>query len=273
MHEIVLDTEENTVLVAYLPSPKDLAIARSQGWYRIPVMHAPPLIAKGKATHIAFYQPREFCDDRYVIRWYSPVTSLMIRRRVEVLPDEHLHGNAQKDYYIVGCTDLRELSEPIRSRRPRRAIFIPTTLKYLHSARDINELFNESPLESLFWNELLKAKIPSERQFDVKVGARWFKLDFAVFCKTTNVAIECDSDKHHMSNEAVEKDKWRANQLASKGWQVLQLTSSKLRYAMPETLSMVREAINRYGGLQDPESEGGFRYTHDPDDPQPRLFE
>lgn len=40
MHEIILDTEKNNVLVAYLPSPKDLALALGQDWYRIPVAHA-----------------------------------------------------------------------------------------------------------------------------------------------------------------------------------------------------------------------------------------
>lgn len=274
MHEVVLDTEENTVLVAYMPSPKDMAIALTQGWYRIPVTdRAPLLLQNGKLTHIAFYQPSAFGDDRYTVRWYSPVTSLKVRRRVDVLPDEPLHPNATKEYYIIGCAGLRELPEPVRSRRPRRPIFFPTTLKRLLTAKDINHLFNDSPLETLFWNELVKAEILSERQFEVRAGGRWFKLDFAVFCKTANLGIECDSDRHHLSHEAVEKDKWRINLLATVGWQVLPITSSKLLHEMPATLSMVRDAINHYGGLIDPKSDGGNRYVANPDSPQPRLFD
>ena len=273
MHEVVLDTEENTVLVAYMPSTKDMAIARTQGWYRIPVSHAPPILRNGKATHNAFYQPSSFAPERYTVRWYSPVTSLMVRRRVDVLPDEALHPNADKEYYIVGCKELMELTPAVRSRRPRRIIFFPTTLKKLLTATDINELFNDSPLESLLWEALVNAGIPCERQFDVRVDKRWFKLDFAIFCMTANLGIECDSDEHHMNKEAVEKDKWRLNLLTTVGWNVIPLTSSKLRYEMPESLTIVREAIARYGGYQAPGSEGGFRYPIDPSDPQPRLFD
>ncbi len=187
MHEVVLDTEENTVLVAYVPTPKDFAIARLQGWYRIPVDHAPNMLRRGKLTHIAFYHPAAFGEERYTIRWYSPVTSLKVRRRVDILPQESLHPNAQKEYYVVGCAEMRELPSVIRSRRPRRPIFIPTTYRKLQTATDINHLFNDSPLENLLWQELNKADIPTERQFDVRAGDRWFKLDFAVFCKTANL--------------------------------------------------------------------------------------
>lgn len=54
MHEVVIDTEENNVLVALLPTPKDLRGAMEEGWYRHPVAHAPPIIREGKATPIAF---------------------------------------------------------------------------------------------------------------------------------------------------------------------------------------------------------------------------
>jgi hypothetical protein len=32
-------------------------------------------------------------------------------------------------------------------------------------------------------------------------------------------------------------------------------------------------AINHYGGLAALDSEGGYRYTQGPGDPQPRLFD
>lgn len=272
MHEVVLDTEENTVLVAYMPTPKDLAIARTQGWYRIPVTHAPPIITQGKATHIAFYQPSSFGDDRYRVRWYSPISSLAIRSRLDVLPTEIHHPSAQKQYYVVGCSQLQELPVPIRSRRPRRPIFFPTTLKKLMTATDINHLFNDSPLENLLWSELLKADIPAERQFDIKVGRYWLKLDFALFCKTRKIDVECDSDTHHLSQAAVEKDKWRSNMLAREGWNVLRFTSSMLRKEMRASMSMVAETVSRYGGIESPGAEGGYRYPLGPDD-APRLFD
>ena len=42
---------------------------------------------------------------------------------------------------------------------------------------------------------------------------------------------------------------------------------------MAATVNMVHEAINRYGGLVDPNADSGYRYTPGPDDPQPRLFD
>lgn len=273
MHEVVLDTEENHVLVAHMPTPKDLAIALQQGWYRIPVSSAPSIIQAGKATHIAFYQPKAFGDDRYMVRWYSPITSLVIRKRAELLPGEPLHQRAEKQYYVVGCTGMQQLTPPIPSRIPRRVIFFPTTLKKLFTATDINHLFNDSHLETLLWKEMLKANIHSERQYDIRAGGRWFKLDFAVFCKTSNLDIECDGESHQRYSEAVEDDKRRSNLLASAGWNVLRFTSTVLRTEMDKTMSMVHDTINRYGGLSDADSDGGFRYTKGPDDAQPRLFD
>lgn len=274
MHEIILDTERNHVLVALLPSPKDLRIALEQGWYRIPVTpRAPALIRNGTATHIAFYQPRSFGDDRYTVRWYSPVTGLSVKKRLDLLPDEPYAPNANKEYYRIGCGKMQQLPQPVRSRHPRRVVFFPTTLKRLLTARDINQLFNDSPLENILWNELLGAGIPAERQFDVCVDDKWFKLDFAVFCMKANLALECDSDKHHMNPAAVEKDKWRMNQLATVGWHVLPLTSRMIRREMPETMAMVREAISKYGGYRDPTDPSGFRCPQDPDDPQLGIFD
>ena len=272
MHEIILYTEKNNVLVSYLPSPKDLALALEHGWYRIPMVHAPPILTAGKATHIAFYQPKSFGDDRYMVRWYSPITSLVVRKRIELLPDEALHPDAQKDYYMVGCGTLQQLPAPIPSRIPRRNIFFPTTLKRLFTATDINQLFNDSPLENLLWHALLKADIPAERQFDIRVENRWYKLDFAVFCKTANLDIECDGEAHQRSADEVEKDKRRSNLLAAEGWNVLRFTATVLRDELDNALGMVHDTINRYGGLADPGADGGFRYTKGPDDPQPRLF-
>lgn len=271
--EVVLDTEENHVLVALLPYPRDLRIALEEGWYRIPVSeNSPELIRNGKATHIAFYQPASFGADRYTVQWYSPVSSLRIKTRLELLPNEPEHPDAHKSYYVVGCKQLQQLPAAIRSRRPRRIIFFPTTLRRLFTATDINFLFNDSPLEDLLWRELIKANIPAERQYDVRSRDRWYKLDFAVFCKTAGLDIECDSDTYHMDPDRVEYDKRRTNLLVAAGWHVLPFTTTMLRKNMNATMQTVHDAINRYGGLVDPDSEGGYRYTQDPDDPQPRLF-
>lgn len=247
-------------------------MARERGIYRIPVRSAPELIRTGKLSHIAFYFPKAFGAEAYTVRWYAPVSSLVIRKRSEILPDQPNHPKANTDYYVVGCKDLQELPRVIPSSKPRRLLFIPTTTEKLFSAPEINFLFNESPLEELMWEELLRAGIPAERQFDVSVGPLRFKLDFAVFCKERNVDIECDGDKYHMASDAVERDKRRSNALTSHGWLPLRFTTAELTTNMQTTMSVVSETINRYGGLQDPNDPNEYNYVRPPDDPQPRLF-
>jgi very-short-patch-repair endonuclease len=135
----------------------------------------------------------------------------VVRKRSELFPDEPRHKHAHWDYYVVGCADLRHLPHIIPSRKPRRLLFISTTIQKLLTAPEINYLFNDSPLEDMLWLQLLEGGIPSERQYEVSVGQGRYKLDFAVFCKDRNLAIECDGDAHHMRRSAVERDKRRSN--------------------------------------------------------------
>jgi very-short-patch-repair endonuclease len=255
-----------------MPTVVDWHMARERGIYRIPVRSAPELVRSGKLSHIAFYFPKAFGAEGCTVRWYAPISSLMIRKRSELFPDQPHDPKANTDYYVVGCKALQELPRVIPSRKPRRLLFIPTTTEKLFSATEINFLFNESPLEELMWEELLGAGIQAERQFDVKIGPLRFKLDFAIFCKERNVNIECDGDKYHMAPQAVERDKLRSNALASYGWVPLRFTTAELTTNMPATMNVVRETVNRYGGLRDPNEPSAYHYLRAPDDPQPRLF-
>lgn len=244
--------EPNNVLVAIVPSRRDWELIRKEGWYRIPVRTAPAMVEEGCITHIAFYFPSEFGEEKYSIRWYAPVEGITIRTRKELL-DEPQHRNADQEYFVLALPGLSTLPNPIHSRKPRRLLFVPTTLAKLLSAPEINFLFNDSPLENLLWNRLMEIGVPSERQFEVLVGPARFKLDFAVFCKERSIGLECDGDATHMRRSAVEKDKRRSNILQSQGWSMLHFTSNELTTNMDHTLSVVQESIARYGGLWHPE--------------------
>lgn len=239
----------NNTLVAVVPSRRDWNLIRAQGWYRIPVRFAPPMVKDGTIQYIAFYFPSVFGEEKQRIQWYSPVTSLVVRKRSELFPDEPQHKHAHWEYYVVGCADLRHLPHIIPSRKPRRLLFIPTTIQKLLTAPEINYLFNDSPLEDMLWLQLLEAGIPSERQYEVTVGQGRYKLDFAVFCKDRNLAIECDGDAHHMGRSAVERDKKRSNTLNSRGWSVLHFTTKELTTNMPGTMQVIRDTIAQYGGI------------------------
>jgi very-short-patch-repair endonuclease len=241
----------NTALVAIVPSRRDWNLIHEQGWYRIPVRTAPAMVKSGSITHLAFYFPSEFGEEKYSIRWYAKVEGITIRKRKELL-DEPRHRNAEQDYFVLAVPRLRLLPNPIHSRKPRRLLFLPTTVAKLLTAPEMNYLFNDSPLENLLWTRLMELGIPSERQYEVPVGPTRFKLDIAVFCKQRSIGLECDGDEHHMRRSAVERDKRRSNILQSLGWSVMHFTTQALSKDMPGTLQLVQESIAQYGGLWHP---------------------
>jgi len=248
----VYKLEPNNVLVALVPSRRDRDLIRTQGWYRIPVRTAPAMVEERSITHIAFYFPSEFGEEKYSIRWYAPVQDITTCTRKELL-DEPQHRNADQEYFVLAVPGLSTLPNPIHSRKPRRLRFVPTTLAKLLSAPEFNFLFNDSPLENLLWNRSMVIGVPSERQFEVLVGPARFKLEFAAFCKERSIGLERDGDATHMRRSAVEKDKRRSNSLQSQGWSMLHFTSNELTTNMDHTLSVVQESIGRYGGLWHPD--------------------
>ncbi len=127
------------VLVCVVTKPADLERARSDGWYRIPVAHAPRGMA---ADYLAFYQTAAFGGERWAIRWFAPVQAVKLARRVDLLPDQPGHRRAMEQYYCYELGPLELLPTAIPSRRLRRISFIATTLGQLHQARDVVELWD-----------------------------------------------------------------------------------------------------------------------------------
>ncbi|MCU0373090.1 MAG: endonuclease domain-containing protein [Ignavibacteria bacterium] len=109
------------------------------------------------------------------------------------------------------------LENSIPSKRSRWLIFFGTTLTKLLNATDLNDLFNDSPLEDKMWNGLKGNNLVAERQYFVKSGKNIYCLDFAAFCKKGNVNIECDGDAYHINKEKAVKDNTRDNFLTKKG--------------------------------------------------------
>ena len=54
------------ILVAIMPNPRDLEIARLLGWYRIPYRSAPKTIS---VDYIAFYQTAKFGAEKWAINF------------------------------------------------------------------------------------------------------------------------------------------------------------------------------------------------------------
>ena len=264
------------VLVAILPDLLDLTIAREQHWYRIPVSSVKKfLTGRWPPDWLAFYQPKVFQAERYSVRYYGRVLETRKVFRWQLFPDEPPNKKTNRQYYQFMLSPLRELPEPIFARRLRRIVFIPTTWEKFINAVEINDLFDESPLEDRLWAELKRLKMQVERQFFVPVGRRkGYFLDFAVFCNAGKLDVETDGDTWHIGRASASDDNERDNELTSRGWDILRFRGQRIQEEMNDyCIPKIVETVNRLGGL---EANGLVPRPFDPDRPEAQqltLFE
>lgn len=172
---------EDRVLVAIMPSPRDFAIARDQGWYRIPVNHAP----KGMyGEYIAFYFTRKFGPAKYAVHHYARILGHELYTRRQLLPDEPNHPRADELYYKVQIGPLQKREPPIVSRRWRRILFIHTTWDRFVDAQEINDLFVEGePYVDRVYTALREVGIAAERQYVIREEELRYQVDLVVPCR------------------------------------------------------------------------------------------
>jgi len=143
-------------LVVIVNNREDWRRVEHEGWYRIPQRSAPRPLA---AEVLAFYFTAGFGDDGCSVAWIAPVHSYRLVRRRELLPEQAEHPRAADWYYRIRLGAVRRLERPIRSRRLRRVVFIPTSLEALYAAADVAELWHVSDadvLAELFPDALVK---------------------------------------------------------------------------------------------------------------------
>src|SRR5512134_3614271 len=98
------------ILVSFLPTPRDMELARLLGWYRIPLRTAPKVVA---VDYLAFYQPAAFGERGERLEYVAPVRGHELTTRGELLKDEAEHPRAREEYYKIQLGALEKLSEPI----------------------------------------------------------------------------------------------------------------------------------------------------------------
>jgi very-short-patch-repair endonuclease len=245
------EARRGEVLVAIMNSKRDFAILQDEHWYRIPVDTAP---RRWPPRWLALYQTKIFGKERWAVNYYGRVRDIRIRRGRELGLYAPPHPKADRRYYQVHLEGIERLAQPILSRRWRRIVFIPTTWTKFTRAAEVNDLFDESPLEDRLWAELkrLEIAIAAERQWDVNIGQAWYKLDFALFCQKGPLDLETDGDAWHVSPERSDQDNVRDNDLKTAGWQVMRFTGRQIReqmadYCVPQITAM----INRLDGLHE----------------------
>ena len=241
------------VLVAIMNNPLDLAIARDEHWYRIPVYSvAKRLEDRWPPRWLAFYQTKVFGDEAYAVNYHARVLDVRPVFRWQLFPKEPRDAKGQQRYYQLMLSPLERLPRPIVSRRWRRIIFIPTTWRKFVNAVEINDLYDESPLEDRLWAEFKRLEISAERQEFVPVKERFYALDFAIYCGSGKIDVETDGDTWHADPERIPLDNLRDNDLETVGWRVLRFNTYHIQEEMAEyCLPTVVENIHRLGGVEE----------------------
>jgi very-short-patch-repair endonuclease len=244
---------QNQVLVAIINNKKDFSIANCQHWYRIPVTSVEKWLKnRWPPDWMAFYLTKVFGEEAWAIIYYARVLRIEKLRRSFLFPNESINPKSNRLYYRIFMEPLRRLPQPIYSRRLRRIVFIPTTWEKFINASEINDLFDDSPLEDRLWAEFKRLKILAERQEFVKVGKNHYALDFAVYCESGKIDVEADGDFYHTNRKDVARDKLRDNDLKTEGWRVLRFNTSQVRESVSEyCISTVAKNINKLGGIKE----------------------
>ena len=241
--------QRGEVLVAIMNNQRDFGLLREELWYRVPVNTAP---RRWPPRWLAFYQTKIFGDEAFAVNYYGRVRSIRVVRRRELFPQEPPNPKSDRRYYQVHLQSLERLEHPVISPRWRRIVFIPTTWQKFMQAREINDLFDDSPLEDRLWTELKNQKIPAERQWDVNIGKAWYKLDFALFCAEGKIDVETDGDTWHADPKRIPEDNRRDNDLEVSGWHVLRFNGLQIREQMSDyCVPKITKMINRLDGLEE----------------------
>ncbi len=241
------------VLVAILNNRLDFNLAYEQNWYRIPVSSVENLLKnRWPPQWLAFYQTKVFGQDAYAVNYFTQVIDIQKVYRQQLFPNQPYHAKSNRQYYKLILHPLQRLPKPIFSRRFRRIVFIPTTAEKFFQAVEINDLYDESPLEDKLWAELKQLQIQAERQELVEANNRNYMLDFNLYCTKGNIDVETDGDTYHANPEKAAEDNLRNNDLTAAGWEILRFTTLQIQEKMSEyCIPNIVDTINRLGGLNE----------------------
>lgn len=253
-----METNKKELLVSILNNKRDFKILSEKFWYRIPVKSTEKWLRhRWPPKWISFYQTGTFKEEAYSIRYFSEVIDIVTTDRKTLFPNEPPNSNQKKTYYQIKIKPLRVLQYPIYSRRWRRITFISSTFEKFINALEINDLFDNSPLEDRLWAELKRLDVDAERQELVTVKNNNYFLDFAVYCMQGKIDLETDGDTWHSNKEKAKQDNFRDNLLNTEGWRVLRFNTIQVKESMDSyCIPIIAENINRLGGLDKNNSQG-----------------
>ncbi len=178
------------VLVGVMTDPCDLQIARDEGWYRIPVRHAPTCTLD--AAVLAFYFTAAFKEERWAIHWYAELRGHELVLRRDLFPEQTDHPRAEDRYYKMQIGPLIRREPPIPSLRWRRVSFIQTTWDRFSAAEEINDLYM-SGADGLYVT-LKESGFFPEREYLIREGESQYTADLAIPCQQGIVSVVLDGE-------------------------------------------------------------------------------
>jgi len=167
------------VLVGVMTKPHDFHLAQDEGWYRVPIRHAPTCTTD--AAVLAFYFTAAFGEDKWAIHWYSEVRGHELVRRRDLFPDQPEHPRADAQYYKLQIGPLIQREPPIPSLRWRRLSFIATTWDRFSAAEEVNDLYI-SGADGLYVT-LRESGFFPEREYLIREDGVEYMADLAIPCQ------------------------------------------------------------------------------------------
>lgn len=166
------------ILVAFIPHPRDLEIARLLGWYRIPLRTAPKVVA---VDWLAFYQPATFGEGhKWCIEYLAPLVGHELTTRAELFKDQIDHPRSNEEYFKMQLGPMIELPQPVNAGQWKRITFLYTTGEHLMNADSIHDLTVREEERKILWralrerakkNQLYKVKELPELPIDPEIIA------------------------------------------------------------------------------------------------------
>ena len=160
-----LPAPSDLILVAFMPNPRDMEIARVLGWYRIPLRSAPKVVA---VDWLAFYQPASFGKEhKWQIEWLAPVTGHELSTRMDLFKDEPNHPHAREEYFKIQLGPLVPLPTPIKAGKWKRVTFLYTTGEHLLAAELVNDLTVRDDERIVLW-QALRERALERQQYEIQ---------------------------------------------------------------------------------------------------------
>ena len=178
------------VLVGVMTDPGDFKLARDEGWYRIPVQHAPPCAVDAEV--LAFYFTSAFGDEKWAIHWYAEIRGHELVLRRDLFPDQLDHPREDAQYYKLQIGPLIQRAPPIPSMRWRRITFIATTWDRFSAAEEVNDLY-VSGADGLYVT-LKESGFFPEREYFIREKDESYTVDLAIPCQQGMVSVVFGED-------------------------------------------------------------------------------